>query len=310
MLTLLTRLTRPHASRTNDRLFTAFAPDGAPAEALSAIYHQYDGAFDDEPLPPKHHHFRALADAIMAADRGNLRKLYGGQLRRVHSAYVACFEPAETFAFQLSLWRHEPDFRDELIEARSAVIADLLAEEAALAAQRTHFARLPECLAAPIDLAGASLLDQIKQMQPDDWHEIALNWDLRSGVSELKWITAQRTCDRATALYVLCLCKPGAAATGGVLAAPAGFVRALAARIEGGYCPSAEFTLRPRLRQRAAFARDLGVARETGLSPWQIPEELLDHVGVREHRPRYGVTNGAAHYHYEAWLARNRHTAR
>ena len=43
-------------------------------------------------------------------------------------------------------------------------------------------------------------------------------------------------------------------------------------------------------------------ARDTGESPWQLPEDLLDDAGVRPHAPKYAVTDGAAHFHYEYWL--------
>ena len=53
------------------------------------------------------------------------------------------------------------------------------------------------------------------------------------GVAELEWITAQRTCDRATAVFALCSGSPGEVATRRTRHDDhAGFVRELAARIE------------------------------------------------------------------------------
>ena len=141
-------------------------------------------------------------------------------------------------------------------------------------------------------------------MNPDDWHEIALHWDWNAGIAELEWITGQRNCDRATAFSVLCSGSPGDVATGRLHRNEvdhSGFVRDLAARLEGGFYSNAEFDLGLSMRQRAGFADELSTARDTRASPWQLPEELLDHAG-RRHKPKYAVTGGRAHFAYEYWL--------
>jgi len=292
----------PLPASAHDHLFTTFAPDGAPPQVLHTIYHQYLDAFADEFTPPQHTHFRALVDRIHGGE--GWRRLDGIELRRVNSAYVCCFEQAEAYEFQLALWRIEPQFRKLLIETRERLVTALMPVAAAERARRAHFARWKECLAAPLDIQAPSLLALLRRMSPDDWHEIALHWDWNAGVTELEWITSQRTCDRATALFVLCAGAPGAVATGrgGRRGGDhAGFVRGLAARLEGGFFPVAEIGLRLSMRQHTSFASELATARATGESPWQLPGDILAFEG-RAHRPRYAVSNGRAHWCYEHWL--------
>lgn len=298
---LLSRFAPAPARPTHDHLFTPFAPNGASPQLLSTLFHRYAGAPPDEPPPPQHKHYRAFVLELI--------HLYGGHSppkARLNAAYVACFERDDAFQTQLKTWRRESGFCARLIEVRRHVIADLTEQAQSEAARRAHFSRWRECVATPIALQGDSLLDQIALMTPDDWHDIALSWDWRAGVIELQWIAAQRACDRATALYVLCSGWPGDIAAG--KARPhAAFIRQLAARLEGGYYAEAAFSLALSFRQRLAFQQQLDAARATGQSPWQIDRALLDHAGARLHAPTYAVTNGRAHYHYEYWLA---HVAR
>ncbi|MCX7356648.1 MAG: hypothetical protein NT015_00625 [Alphaproteobacteria bacterium] len=292
----------PLPASAHDHLFTTFAPDGAPPSVLNTIYHQYRNAMPDELVPPQHVHFRAMVDRIIGA---NWRRLDGVELRRVSSAYVTCFERAEAFEFQLALWRVDPDFRRFLAETRQQLITELMPLAAAESARRVHFSRWKECLAAPLDLEAETLLGLIQQMSPDDWHEIALHWDWNWGLSELAWITKQRGCDRATAVFVLCSGFPGDVAR---LRARreederAPFIRELAARVEGGFYQDAIFGLALSVRQRLAFEAELATARATGVSPWQIPSELISFEGQRPHDPKYAVSDGRAHFQYEYWL--------
>lgn len=290
----------PHSA--HDHLFTTYAPEGAPARVLCSLYEQYAGAYPDEPVPPQHRHYRALVDAIVAG--GAVRSMRDLDLRRVNSAYVTCFEKAEAFEFQLSLWRNEPDFAARLLQSRTDVVADLTAQAEAEAARITHYARWNECLAAPLDIGGYSRISVLAQMQPDDWHEIALRWDWRDGTAELEWLTAQRACDRATALYVMCQGAPGDVATHreGRVEARDAFIRTLAARLEDGFYPAADLALPISMRTRVAFAEQMAIARRTRVSPWVLPSDLLHHEG-RPHQPKYTVSDGRLHYQYEYWLA-------
>jgi hypothetical protein len=297
---LLTRLV-PLPASAHDHLFATFAPDGAPPQVLRALWEQYRDALPDEPVPPQHAHYRALVRHIVRG--ASWRRLEDLELRRVGSAYVCCFERSEAFDFQLALWRIDPSFRRLLVQTRERLTAELMTLHAAESERRAHFSRWRECLAAPLDIEAASLLGLIQQMKSDDWHEIVLHWDWDWGVAEIAWIAAQRTCDRATALFALC--------SGGVAEVAlhrhrrgedhAGFVRSLAARLEGGFYPNAELGLTLSMRQRCAFETDLAVAHSTGVSPWQLPVDLLAHEG-RAHFPRYAVSDRQAHYHYEYWL--------
>jgi len=300
---LMSRLV-PLPASAHDHLFTTFAPEGAPPQVLNTIYHQYRAAMPDEFVPPQHVHYRALVNSIVGAT--GWRRLDGLELRRVSSAYVCCFERAEAFEFQLALWRVEPAFREVLVRTRQQLIADLIPLAAAESARRAHFSRWKECLAAPLDLQGETLLELIQQMSPDDWHEIVLHWDWNRGVTELDWITSQHACDRAAAVFALCSGSPGEVATRdrGDEGEHDGFVRAVAARLEGGFYPSAELSLSLTMRQRATFEAELETARLTGVSPWRLPEDLLGHEGSRSHKPRYAVTDGRVHYHYDGWLER------
>lgn len=300
---LMSRLV-PLPASAHDHLFTTFAPEGAPPQVLNSIYHQYRAAMPDEFVPPQHLHYRALVNSIVGAT--GWRRLDGLELRRVSSAYVCCFERAEAFEFQLALWRVEPAFREVLTKTRQQLIAELIPLAAAESARRAHFSRWKECLAAPLDLHGETMLELIQQMNPDDWHEIVLHWDWNRGVAELDWITSQHACDRATAVFALCCGSPGEVATRhrGSEGDHDGFVRAVAARLEGGFYPNAELSLCLTMRQRETFEAELETARLTGASPWRLPDGLLDHQGTRSHEPRYAVTDGHAHYHYESWLER------
>jgi hypothetical protein len=292
----------PLPACAHDHLFSRFGRVGAPPQVLNTIYHQYRDAMPDEFVPPQHEYFRALVDRIIGV---NWRRLDGIELRRIGSAYVCCFERAEAFEFQLALWRVDSEFRRLLIETRERLIGELMPLAAAESARRAHFSRWKECLAAPLDIEASSLLGLIQQMDPDDWHEIVLGWDWNTGVAELEWITAQRACDRATAVFALCSGAPGEVATKRTRRDEddhSGFIRELAARIEGGFYQNAELGLQLPMRQRLAFEAELEAARATGVSPWQIPAGLMSFEGVRPHRPKYAVSNGRAHFEYEYWL--------
>lgn len=296
---LLSRLAHPLPSRSHDGLFTTFAPHGVSAATLRALYHQYDDAFADEPVPPQHKHFRALVHQIVG------QKTNASGLQRMRAAYAACFERSEAFEDAADIWLKEPEFRAALIDARQQIIAELLPTATADAARRKHFSRWRECLAAPLDLEGATRLDLIKQMGPDDWHEIMLNWNWDHGATELDWITSRRDCDRATAVVALASGKCGKHAThteGAHEWKHAGFVRTLAARLENGFYPIADLTLQLSMRKRWTFEQELETARATGESPWRIPEGLLDWEGIRVHEPKYAITDGRLHFHYEFWL--------
>ncbi len=313
MLGQILPATWPLSGRTHDHLF-ALAPEGlsAPAQMLASVYRIYRDALPDEALPPSHRYFGALVEQMLGLRAGRLESASGLELKRVRSAYGCCFEPNERFQFALSQWRHEPEFEALLLETRERLIAELIPYRAQERAQRARLSRYWECAQTPIDIEGDTTLDLVKQMAPDDWHEIALRWNWDDGISELDWITAQPDCDRATALYALCRGNPGYVAANPRHPEPegrwdtSGFVLALASRLENGLYVKAELGLDLNLRARAAFARELAAARATGVSPWQLPEDLIDHPG-RAHRPRYTLGDGGVHYHYEYWL---RHLAR
>jgi hypothetical protein len=297
---LLIRAVQPWTEARHDRLFTPFAPDGASAQVLARLYREYEAALPDEFVPPQHKHFRAQVHDLLgkAAD---LTLLHDGTLKAVYALYAACFERAETFNFQLAQWRSDQAFRQRLIEARNAVVTDLLDAERAEQKRRAHFSRWYEWRAANVDLQGATLLDLIKQMSPDDWHEIVLHWDWDAGVEEINWITAQRACDRATALCALCSLRPGLVATTLDQGRHRLFVRALAARLEGGFYPNADLSLVLPMRTRLAFAREIETACATGESPWRLTADLLTHTG-RAHKPKYTLADGEVRFHYDHWV--------
>ncbi|MBX9745259.1 MAG: hypothetical protein K2X34_00055, partial [Hyphomonadaceae bacterium] len=114
----------------------------------------------------------------------------------------------------------------------------------------------------------------------------------------------------ATALLALCSLVPSRFLNGAAHVREqklAGFVCALASRLENGFYANADFTLDLRLRQRAAFEAELAALRATGRSPWLIPDGLLDHEGARQAAPRYTISDGCVRWHYEYWL---KHVAR
>jgi hypothetical protein len=298
LTTLLLRLVQPAPGRAYDHLFTPFAPNGASPHLLGTLFHQYAGAPPDEPPPPQHKHYRAFVLELIHINGGKRPPM-----EWLNAAYITCFERDDAFQVLLRVWRNDKSLCARLNEVRHDVIEDLAAANKGELKRRAHYARWRECLATPLDIEGATLLDLIKQMRPDDWHAIALAWDWNDGIVELEWISSQRTCDRATALYVLCTGWPGDIATG--KSRPhASFVRDLAARLEGGFYMKAEFGLDLSVRKRLAFEEQLRTARATAESPWHIAVELLDTPAMRTPAPKYAVTNGQAHYHYEYWLER------
>jgi hypothetical protein len=296
----ISRVVQPWTEARYDRLFTPFAPNGAPAQLLARIFREYEAAQPDEFVPPQHKHFRAEVQRLLgkAAD---LTLLHDTTLKVVYALYAACFERAETFNFQLAQWRSDPAFRHTLMNARAAVVADRLAHGDEEERRRAHFSRWYEWRAAEVDLKGDTLHDFIKQMAPDDWHEMILRWDWDAGADEINWITAQRTCDRATAVYALCAARPGVVAASLDQGRHRPFVRALAARLENGFYPIAELELRLSMRQRRDFEREIETARATGESPWQLTNDLITHRG-RAHAPKYTLEGGQVRYHYDYWL--------
>ena len=293
---LISRFAPASPGRAADHLFTPFAPNGAPAHLLSHLFHQYADAPPDEPPPPQHKHYRALVLELFHLNGGKRPPA-----EHLNAAYITCFERDDAFQVLLRVWRSDVDFCARLNEVRVQVIAELLENERAEAARRAHFARWRECLETPLDIWGETRLSLLLKMSPDDWHQIALGWDWNDGVEELEWIAAQRACDRATALYILCCGWPGDVA----LHKPrphAGMIRDIAARLEGGFYMNAAFALALSTRQRIAFQQQLDLARATGESPWQIDADILDQPGQRAHAPKYAVTNGRLHFHYEYWL--------
>lgn len=310
---LIPRGLRGAPAHTHDHLFTDVAPGSATASArlLSVIYEQYQDA--PEAAPPQYTHFRALVKALLDDDHPRrLRALSGEALQRVRAAYVCCFEPSAAHVKQLASYWADPAFMAQLVRTRENLVADLHACAEAQAAQRAYLARLEECQAAPIDLQGETPLALIQQMGPDDWHEIVLNWNWDHGITELEWITAQHICDRATAIAAYCAGAPSKIATR--WAKPAyehgrwdygGFVRAVGARLENGFYMNADLGLTLPAQTMSAYAREIAVARGIGVSPWLVPDGLLEHHG-RAHAPKYAITNGRVHYHYDHWLAAKR----
>jgi hypothetical protein len=300
LVNLIARAVQPWSSAKYDPLFTPFAPDGAPPQLLARIYREYEGALPDEFVPPQHRHYRALVER--AFGRGvNFARFDAAALKRVYALYVCCFERSETFHFQLAQVREERDFRELLQDARGEVIADLLEQSAAERARRAHLGRWYEWRGAATDLKGARL-EQIQQMSPDDWHEIVLRWDWDLGVDELNWITSQRECDRATAVYALCVARPGIIATTLDQGRHRPFVRALAARLENGFYPNVALGLSLSMRMRRDFEHEIEMARATRESPWQLTSDLITHRG-RAHAPKYTFADGQVRYHYDHWLA-------
>lgn len=300
LVNLIARAVHPWTGAKYDPLFTPFAPNGAPPQLLARLYREYEDALPDEFVPPQHKHFRALVEG--AFGKGvNFARLDAAALKRAYALYVCCFELSETFHFQLGQWRDDKDFRELMQQTRGEVVADLLEHNAAERARRAHLGRWYEWRGAEVDLRGARL-DQIKRMNPDDWHEIVLRWDWDLGVEELNWITSQRDCDRATAIYALCVARPGLIATTLDQGHNRQFIRALAARLENGFYPNAALGLQLSMRTRRDFEREIDVARATGESPWQLTNDLVTHRG-RAHAPKYTFADGQVRYHYDHWLA-------
>jgi len=306
---LIHRHPRPTPGDAHDHLFADIAPGSATASArlLSILYEQYA---DAEAPPPQYTHFRALVKTIIGDDHPRrLRGLSGEMLQRVRAAYVCCFEPHAAHQRQLSANWADPAFLDLLTQTRAALINDLGAHAQAEAARRAYLSRWRECRASPLDISGDTILALLEQMGPDDWHEIVLGWNWDHGITELEWITSRADCDRATALAAYCAGAPSRIALRWEKPAfeagrwdYGGFVRAVAARLENGFYVNASLGLHLPARTMETYAREIARARGCGESPWQLPDGLLTHAG-RAHAPRYTLSNGAIHFHYDHWLA-------
>jgi hypothetical protein len=294
----------------HDHLFTDIAPGGAGASArlLALLYEQY--ADNIESAPAQYLHFRRLVKTIVGEDDPRrLRAIAGDVLQRVRAAYVCCFEPSAPYQRQLAAFWAHPAFLTQMLRARAALITDLQAHAEAARARQAQLARLHDCLAAPLDIEGDTLLALIRQMQPDDWHEMVLRWNWDHGITELEWITAHPACDRATALAAYCAGGPGRIATRWQKPAYetgrwdyGGFVRAVAARLENGFYMNAALGLGVPTPTLETYATEMAAARATRESPWQISNDALTHPG-RAHAPKYTLHNGEAHFHYEYWRA-------
>jgi len=310
MMTLLNRAARPMPAHEHDHLFTDIAPGSAHASArmLAVLYEQHTR---DDAAPPQYKHFRRLVQALVRdVSPRALRGLSGKALDKMRAAYVCCFEPHEPYARQRASFWADPALLAQLMLARDALIKDLEIHAAEEARRRAQLRTMIECRAAPIDLCGVSLLALIKQMSPDDWHEIVLNWHWDHGVTELEWITAHPECDRATALYAYCLGEPSRVALRANKPSYehgrwdyGGFVRAVAARLENGFYMNAALKLELGPETAARFAAEMARARASKESPWQLEPALLNHPG-RPHQPKYTLHHGAVHYHYDYWMAR------
>ncbi len=308
---LIHRHPRPTPAQAHDHLFADVAPGSAAASPrlLSILYEQYA---ESEAPPPQYAHFRALVKAIVGDDSPRrLRGLLGDELQKVRSAYVCCFEPTEKHQHQLTAHADDAAFLALLARTRDILVADLISYVDAQAERRAYLSRWRECQADPLDISGATMLDLIKQMGPDDWHEIVLRWNWDHGVSELEWITTRAECDRATALAAYCAGGPSRIAARHEKPAYesgrwdyGGFVRAVAARLENGFYVRADIALTLPRRTMETYEAEIAAARATRESPWQLPDGLLSHPG-RAHAPRYTLNYGAIHHHYDHWLARH-----
>jgi hypothetical protein len=66
--TLITRAVHPWTDAKHDRLFTPFAPNGAPPQLLARLYREYEAALPDEFVPPQHKVFRALVQRALGKE--------------------------------------------------------------------------------------------------------------------------------------------------------------------------------------------------------------------------------------------------
>lgn len=48
-----------------------------------------------------------------------------------------------------------------------------------------------------------TLLRWLRAHDPDDWHQVAIDWNWDAGLDILTWIAEQPECDRATAQYLI-----------------------------------------------------------------------------------------------------------
>lgn len=259
-------------------------------------------------LDPEHRHFHALLHDIVQPESFVLgAPAIAPHLRKVQAAYVCCYGRAALFREQLAMFRFN-SFRDVLIDARRRLMADLVPHRAILRAHRQRMSRLRECWAAPLDISGATAIDVLRQMTPDDWHEIALTWNWDAGVEALDWITSQPTCDRATAMVILTRANLEQVAEYSADGPPRDsewrFCWNLAERILSGAFTRRELLFGVGASEIAYMKQALTRARATGRHPWLLPDSLLDQ-GSRRHQPRYTTEESRKPpigWQYDYWL--------
>lgn len=263
---------------------------------------------DEDPQPSQHKHYQALVHHILdtfgRAPTGQFEDSIKKNLRHIQSAYICCFERSREFQIEIASCK-DRRFRNVLLEHRKRLIADLIPEQARLKEQQKRMSRRCECRAAPLDIVGEARLDLIKQMGPDDWHEVLLTWNWGYGISELEWITSQPECDRATAVHALHLSNVDEAAKH-AQKYPSGsdgwdFAWRLACRLQDGFYAKAELKVVGSMRELASFQRAFGEARAVGRYPWMVSDDLFLREG-RKHTPKYTNSDDRIEWFYDYWL--------
>lgn len=184
------------------------------------------------------------------------------------------------------------------IEAIPQANAPMKGPAAALANRRA-------AQAAELDIKGDTLLDLVKQMGPDDWHELADKWDWDDHTPIMQWVVSQPECDRATAVIIMCLGNVQDVARW-MTSYPAregeqwNLVWDIARRLGEGFYRKAELQCGINLTGKASL---IEAARSTGRNPWQFPPGILTD-GHRKPQPRYTFDGRNIHFHPEEWIAR------
>lgn len=287
----------------HDRLFRRVEgiPSHLPAETLGAVWGIAIQSVNSGANAPRDVHFKKLVDWLHAQFPDGMTGQY---LRRYQTAYICCYDTYAIFAEELRVWQRDNVFRDLLVRTRHELLSALIEEDQRFQDyQRTN--RHPECWATPIDLPGETVLDQVKQMSRDDWHEIALTWNWDHGCEVLAWITAQPDCDLATAVWVLFHTNAGDVAQywdHGHHDGVAVMSREIVERIGTGFYRRADFSVGE--MKRDWVDREIARLHAKGVAPWtSVPADLFDRVSANgKHQPKYTSVDPKIVYAYDYWL--------
>jgi hypothetical protein len=164
----------------------------------------------------------------------------------------------------------------------------------------------------PVDIHGKNNLELIKQMSPDDWHEIFSHWNWHNrprGI--LHWAISNPRLDRATAVHIFFNGDPV-----GFVSSDSKygndlqfqqhlrFLATLSDKLRTGFYPSHNLKLAITSRDRATWETKLKALIELNNPIYSVPNDVLNDNEKSIHSPKYewNEQNDEIVYEYKYWL--------